>query len=116
MEFAVSRAGTTLVTLHGGSDTTACDEATTELAATFESLTAEGPITDWDIADADVYEHPTGPFDPYTIVLEFSVTVVVEADDADEATERGASAIDEALEDAGVESVSYASPPTASAD
>lgn len=116
MEFAVSRAGTTLVTLHGGSDTTACDEATTELAATFESLTAEGPITDWDIADADVYEHPTGPFDPYTIVLEFSVTVVVEADDADEATDRGASALDEALEDAGVESVSYASPPTASAD
>ncbi|QCS43570.1 hypothetical protein [Natrinema versiforme] len=116
MEFAVSRAGTTLVTLHGGSDTTACDEATTELAATFESLTAEGPITDWDIADADVYEHLTGPFDPYTIVLEFSVTVVVEADDADEATDRGASAIDEALEDAGVESVSYASPPTASAD
>lgn len=116
MEFAVSRAGTTLVTLHGGSDTTACNESRTELAATFESLATDGPITDWEIADAAVYEHPNGPFDPYTITLEFSVTVTVEADDADEATEIGATEIDNALEEAGVESVSYASPPTASAN
>lgn len=115
MEFAVSRAGTTLVTLHGGSDTTACDEATTTLADNLESLAADGTITDWEIEDAGVYEHPTAPFDPYTITLEFTVTVTVEADDADEATEIGATAIDEALENADVESVTYTSSPAASA-
>jgi len=54
MEFAISRSGTTLVTLHGGSDTTACDDATTELADTLESLAAAGTITDWEIDAADV--------------------------------------------------------------
>ncbi|MFC6765262.1 hypothetical protein [Natrinema soli] len=115
MEFAVSRSGTTLVTLHGGSDTTACNEATSTLADTLESLAAAGTITDWEIADADVYEHPTAPFDPYTISLEFSVTVTVEADDADAASEIGASAIDDALANTDVESISYTSSPAASA-
>ncbi|MBZ6494396.1 hypothetical protein [Natrinema longum] len=114
MEFTVSRAGTTLVTLHGGSDTTACDEATTSLADALESLAADGTITDWEITDADVYEHPTAPFDPYTITLEFTVTVTVVADDTDEATEIGATAIDDALGAAGVESVTYTSSPAAS--
>ncbi|QSW97890.1 hypothetical protein [Haloterrigena alkaliphila] len=116
MEFAVSRAGTTRVTLHGGSDTTACDDATDQLAETLETLAADGVIADWEIEDADVYEHPAGPFDPYTITLEFSVTVVVEADDADAATELGADAIDEALADADFDAVSYTSSPAASAD
>lgn len=115
MEFTVSRTGTTLVTLHGGSDTTACDDAMSSLADTLESLTADGTITDWDVTDAEVYEHPTGPFDPYTISLEFTVTVTTEADDADEATETGASAIDDALAAAGVESVAYTTSPAATA-
>ena len=114
MEFAVSRAGTTRITLHGGSDTTACDEAASKLAGTLESLAERGAIADWEIADANVYEHPTAPFDPYTIALEFTVTVTVEADDADEASEVGANAIDDALGDGGVESVSYTSSPAAS--
>ncbi|MDF9745542.1 hypothetical protein [Natrinema salsiterrestre] len=114
MKFAVSRTGTTQITLHGGSDTTACNEATATLADTLESLADEGPITDWEIEDAAVYEHPTAPFDPYTIALEFTVAVTVEADDADEATEVGATAIDEALGTAGVDSVSYTSSPAAS--
>lgn len=113
MEFAVSRGATTLVTLHGGSDTTACDEATDTLSDTLESLAAEGLITDWEISDAAVYEHPTAPFDPYTIALEFSVTVTVEADGGDEATERGAAAIDDALGSTDVDDVSYTSSPTA---
>lgn len=115
MEFAVSRSGTTLVTLHGGSDTTACGDAREKLADTLETLAADGTIADWEIANADVYEHPTAPFDPYTITLEFTVTVTVDADDADEATTVGAGAIDDALETAGVESVSYTSSPAASA-
>ena len=115
MEFAVSRDGTTLVTLHGGSDTTACDEATDELAENLERLASDGTVSDWTIDDADVYEHPTGPFDPYTITVAFSVTVVVEAEDADAAAEIGAGAIADALENADVESVTYTSSPAASA-
>lgn len=114
MEFAVSRDGTTLVTLHGGSDTTACDEATENLASNLETLEADGAIADWTVDDSEVYEHPTAPFDPYTITIEFSVTVVVDADDADAAAAVGADAIDEALENAGVDSITYTSSPAAS--
>ncbi|WP_440766113.1 hypothetical protein [Natronorubrum sp. DTA7] len=115
MKFAVSRTGTTLVTLHGGSDTTACDGATEELASALEALDADGTIADWAVDDADIYEHPTGPFDPYTVSVAFSVTIVVEADDSDAAAEAGSSAIDEALEAAEVDSVTYTSSPTTSA-
>jgi len=115
MEFAVSRTGTTLVTLHGGSGTTACNEATDELASNLESLAADGTISDWEINDSQVYEHPTAPFDPYTVTVEFSVTVVVDADDSDAAAELGASAIDDALKNADMRSVTYTSPPAASA-
>lgn len=113
MEFAVSRDGTTLVTLHEGTDTTACAEATTDLAANLESLTTDGTIANWEVADATVYEHPTAPFDPYTITVEFTVTAVVDAADEAEAEAIGASAIDEALENVGVEAVSYTSSPVA---
>ena len=115
MEFAVTRDGTTLVTLHGGSDTTACADATDDLAASLESLEADGTVSAWEIDDAEVYEHPTAPFDPYTITVAFTVTVVVEADDADEATELGASAIEAALANADVDSITYTSSPAASA-
>ncbi|WP_246998759.1 hypothetical protein [Halosolutus gelatinilyticus] len=115
MEFAVSREGTTLVTLHEGTDTTACNAAAAELTANLESLAAEGTIANWAIDDATVYEHPTAPFDPYTIAVAFTVTVVVDADDPAAATEIGASAIDDALERADVDAVSYTSSPAASA-
>lgn len=115
MEFAVSRDGTTRVTLHGGSDTTACDEATAKLADTLETLAADGTVADWEITDAEVYEHPTAPFDPYTISVAFTVTVTVEAEDADAAAERGAETIDEALERAELASITYTSSPVTSA-
>ncbi|MFC4543897.1 hypothetical protein ACFO5R_18380 [Halosolutus amylolyticus] len=115
MEYAVARDGTTLVTLHEGTDTTACDAATAELTANLESLESEGRIADWTIENAEVYEHPTAPFDPYTITVAFTVTVTVEADDADTASEVGASAIDDALENADVDAVTYTSAPAASA-
>ncbi|WIV66528.1 hypothetical protein [Natrialbaceae archaeon AArc-T1-2] len=111
MEYAVSRDGTTLVTLHGGSETTARDEAIDQLAATFVDLEDEGEITDWVITDADVAEQPTAPFEPYTIGVAFAVTVVVEADDRAEAMDRGAAAIEEALESAALDGVTYAAGP-----
>ncbi|MXV63554.1 hypothetical protein GS429_16120 [Natronorubrum sp. JWXQ-INN-674] len=115
MEFAVSRDGTALVTLQGGSDTTACDDATADFTSTLESLEADGTVVDWTIDEAEIYEHPSGPFDPYTIAVEFAVTVIVDAGDADEAAEVGADTIDDTLERADIDAVSYTSAPAASA-
>ncbi|WP_290817956.1 hypothetical protein [Halovivax sp.] len=114
MEYAVSRDGTTLVTLHEGTDTTACDEATNQLSDTLSALADDGAIADWSIDDADVYEHPAAPFDPYTVSVAFSATVVVDAPDRESAEARGETAIAEALAAAGVDAVEYTSGAAAS--
>lgn len=114
MEYAVSRAGTTLVTLHEGTDTTACTAATKTVADSLADVAAAGTIADWAVDDASVYEHPAGPFDPYTVAVAFAVTVVVEGEDAAAVESVGASAIDDALEAAGVDAVSYTDDPTVS--
>lgn len=114
MDYAVSREGTTLVTLHGGSDTTACDEATAQLSEALAGLAADDAISEWSIDDAAVYEHPNAPFDPYTVTVAFSVTIAVAADDEATAEERGTSAIDDALAEADVDAVSFTSGPATS--
>ena len=110
MDYAVSRDGTSLVTLHDGSDTTAQDEAIGRLEEQLENV-ADGSITDWAVVDSELYEPPAGPFDPYTVAVEFTVTVAVEAEDAETAADVGASAIEDALETAGVDYVSYSTDP-----
>jgi len=112
MEYAVSRGGTTLVTLHEGTDTTARAAAAGRLASIFEE--ADG-FADWSVGEASVYEGPTAPFDPYTVAVEFGVTVVVEADDTGRARSRGSATIADALDAAGLEGVSYGSPAEATA-
>lgn len=112
--FTVSRTGRSLVTLHEGTDTTARSEATTQLSDTLEGLVPSTPVSDWAVGDADVYEPPAAPFDPYTVAVEFTVTVAVTADDADSAESIGTNAIDDALESAGLDGVSYAGAPVVS--
>ncbi|GAB7018568.1 hypothetical protein [Halostagnicola bangensis] len=112
MTHIVSREVRTLVTLHEGTDTTARDEATDEIAGALESL-AESETTggiDWNGLDAEVYEHPAAPFDPYTIVISFRLFVSVDAESARAAEEVGARRIETIVENAGFESVSYPSP------
>lgn len=116
MDYAVSRQGKTLVTLHEGSDTTACDVATEQLTGNLEALADAGAISDWSIDEVEVYEHPSAPFDPYTVTVAFTVTVAVSAESEAEAEERGANAIDEALADADVDAVSFTSSPASTAD
>lgn len=111
MEYAVSVDSTTLVTLHAGSDTTARDDATEQLTVRLAELETDESIADWAISDAEVYEHPTAPFEPYTIAVAFAVTVTVDADDAGEAAAVGEREIDDVLELAGFDAVSYASAP-----
>lgn len=114
MEFSVLREGTVLVTLHSGSDTTACDEATDEFAA--DSRVARRRGTDCRLDDGRCrrLRTPDGTVRPIHDRVEFSTTVV-EAVDASEAEQLGADTIDTILEDADVESVPYSTPPTASA-
>ncbi len=114
LSFTVSRTGRSLVTLHEGTDTTARSEATAQLSDTLEGLVPSTLVSDWTVGDADVYEHPAAPFDPYTVAVEFTVTVTVTADDADSAESIGADAIDDALESAGLDGVSYAGAPVVS--
>ncbi|MCU4972657.1 hypothetical protein OB955_07885 [Halobacteria archaeon AArc-m2/3/4] len=112
--FTVERDGRTLVTLHEGTDTTARSAATAQLSETLEELTTSTSITDWTVGDAEVSEPPAAPFDPYTIAVAFSVSVTVEADDAATAESIGANAIDETLEAAGLDGVSYTADPVVS--
>lgn len=114
-EYAVSRDGTALVTLHGGSETTARSDAVDDLERELESRADDGAVDEWQIGDDGVYEHPTAPFEPYTISVDVSVTVAVEAPDEREAGERGANTIDSVLANAGANDVSYDEPPTVTA-
>ena len=115
MNFTVSRDGTTLVTLHEGTDTTACAAATTELRTALESLDGAEALSHWTVDDAEVYEPPNAPFDPYTITVAFTVTVTVDAADVEAAKAIGATAIEEALESADIDAISYSSAPVPSA-
>ena len=115
MEYAVSREGTTLVTVHAGSTTTALDDATDELSSRLDSLVAEGSLSRWSVGDADVYEHPTAPFEPYTLAVPFEVTVRIDAPDEGAAERDGEAVIDRTLEGAAVDGLSYTSDPLVSA-
>ena len=111
MQYAVSRQGTTLVTLHEGTDTTAIDAAMAELR---EALTTIAPAA-WELEDGRVHEHPAAPFDPYTVAVDFAVTVTVEAPTEAEAEDAGREAIAEAVSSAGLEGITYTTAPETTA-
>ena len=113
MEFVVSRKGRTLVTLHEGTDTTARDAASAELGETFAALDETGAVSDWSLGSPSVYEHPTAPFEPYTISVPFAVTVAVEAESSTVAIDRGLTRIEAVLRDAEIDGLEYTSPPEA---
>ena len=113
MEYAVTRTGSSLVTLHEGTDTTARDAAVDQLADRLDSRSSER-IDDWSITDATVYEHPSAPFDPYTVQVGFEVAVTVEATDAEAAERAGSAVIEETLAELELDAVSYTSSPAVS--
>ncbi len=112
MTYTVSREGTTLITLHEGTDTTACRAAAGELEARFVDQEA---IAEWTVVDTDVFEGPAAPFDPYTIAVSFAVSVAVDTDDKGAAKTQGTTAIETALADAGLESITYTNAASAKA-
>lgn len=115
MEYAVSREGTTLVTVHAGSTTTALDDATDELSSRLDGLVADGSLSRWSVGDAEVYENPTAPFEPYTLTIPFEVTVRLDAADDETAQREGEAIIDRALDGAAVDGLTYTSDPLVSA-
>ncbi|RQG92259.1 hypothetical protein [Natrarchaeobius chitinivorans] len=114
MEYAVTRAGRTLVTLHGGSDTTARDEAREQFQEVLAHLEDDGGISEGEITDTEVYEQPTAPFEPYTVALEFTATTVVDAADDDRAAEIGSERIAETFASVDIDGVSFTSSPVVS--
>ncbi len=112
MTYTVSREGTTLITLHEGTDTTACRAAAAELEARFAD---QGAIAEWTVVGADVFEGPAAPFDPYTIAVNFAVSVAVDADDEGAAKTQGTAAIESALADTDLESITYTNAASAKA-
>lgn len=112
MTYTVSREVRTLVTLHEGTDTTARNEAETELVETLESLPETEEVRIEDGLETAVYEHPAAPFDPYTVAVSFRAVVDVDADSVADANARGATIIENSFERSSLESVSYPSPAT----
>jgi len=77
-----------------------------------EQLTAAGAddIDALDVEAADIYEFPSGPFDPYRIHIEVTLSVTVEASDDVAAGEIGRERIGEILVSSGLDDVEYAGP------
>lgn len=107
MGHTVSRTATALVTVHEGTDTTARAAAIDELGDRLEELAADDAIERWEATDAAVYEHPAGPFEPYTVRVSFTAAVAVDADDEATAERTGAATIERALTEAGLEGLEY---------
>ena len=111
MQFAVTRDGETLVTLHEGTDTTAIDAALEQLRRALE----DDQRVHWDLGEGSVHEHPAAPFDPYPVAVEVSITVTVDADTEEEAVTVGEQTIEEVVADVGLDGVTYTTGPRASA-
>ncbi|WP_263017988.1 hypothetical protein [Natronobiforma cellulositropha] len=109
--YTVTREATVRYTLHGGSDTTAREEAADEVAGRLEALTGRGDLTDGQVAGSQIHEHPAAPFEPYTVSVSITVAVTVDAPDAERAERAGARTIADALAASELDSVSYTSPP-----
>mgnify|MGYP006278926919 CR=1 FL=1 len=94
--YHVRRAFETVATVSAGTTGTAKSDAAESIresvreasGETFESLSAEA---------TDVFEFPAGPFDPYRITVQGTVTVTVEGDDETNAAETGDQLIEDLL-------------------
>ncbi|MFC7045215.1 hypothetical protein ACFQH6_07160 [Halobacteriaceae archaeon GCM10025711] len=100
---------TAFVTLHSSADGTARSQAKGDVENVLAGIVATERITDWDIVDVKVSEHPMAPFEPFTIAVSGTVTVVVDAADADAAGDDGATVIEDAL--SVLEDVNFTSTP-----
>lgn len=110
--FQVRRAFETVATVSAGTTGTAKSDAAESVrdaitaagGETFESVTVTG---------TDVYEFPAGPFDPYRITTQGTVTVAVESEDETSAAETGDQLIEDLLTAAQLDGWEYLDEATA---
>lgn len=77
-----------------------------------EQLTAAGAdaIESLDVEATEIYEFPSGPFDPYRIHIDVTLSVTVDAADEATAITAGEERIDEILTASDLDDVEYTGP------
>lgn len=80
----------------GAAFSTAHEELTRALVSLSADVTIENRET-------SVYEHPSGPFEPYRVAIEADATVTLDAPDEETATRRAKGRLEAALADLGPE-------------
>lgn len=105
--YQVRRTIETVATAHATSTGVAHDETKAKVR---EAITDAGDSAFEGVAveSTEVYEFPSGPFDPYRMTVRATLTVSVSAPDESTAIEDGRNAIDELLNSADIDSWEYA--------
>ncbi|WP_136716229.1 hypothetical protein [Halorientalis salina] len=104
--YTVGRDIETVATVHATGDSVAKSSAKAEVREQLTAASADG-IEDIDIGTVEIFEFPSGPFDPHRVTVALTVTVVVDASDETDATEAGADVIDEILSGTDLDDVEY---------
>ncbi|MFB6143260.1 MAG: hypothetical protein ABEJ30_07975 [Halorientalis sp.] len=104
--YEISRTVETIATGHAASTGVARTDAAESVR---EALTDAGgdALRGVDAAAEDVYEFPAGPFDPYRVRVQATVTVAVEAADESSAIERGRERVADVLTAADLDDWEY---------
>lgn len=104
--YTVQREMQAVATVHASSDSVAKSTVIEEVS---EQLTAAGAdsIETLDIQPTDIYEFPSGPFDPYRLSVQLILAVPVEAADEQTAIEAGAETIETLLAATDLDDIEY---------
>jgi hypothetical protein len=113
MPYPVRREFETVVTGHSSTTGVAKQDAA-ESARDRLADVADERVVAVETDALDVYEFPSGPFDPYRISVHASLTVTVDAADETEALATGEAVIDDVLERADLDDVEFVTEPTLS--
>lgn len=96
----------TVATAHAASTGVAKSEAADAIREQLRTAGTE-TIADLDVEATDIFEFPSGPFDPYRVHVVATVTVTVDAADESAALDAGTDAIADLLAAADLDDVEY---------
>jgi len=105
--YTVRRDVETVATANAASDSVAKSAAVEQVR---EQLAASDALADFDAEAAEIFEFPSGPFDPHRVTVDLTVAVVVEAADESAAIEAGDAEIDALLGALDLDDIEYAGP------
>ena len=107
--YTVRRDIETVATAHAASESVAESTAVEEVREQLAAADGDG-IDDFEITASEIYEFPSGPFDPHRVTLAVTLTVTADATDEAAAAELGAETIDEILAGMDLDGVEYVGP------